>query len=432
MKIMRHHFISLLLAYACQSACAEQVAMDGVLARRLLDPALMCLAIYTDAEVSGWSGPQFEMQGFDFREGPGGLHAGVYLSEEDQSRSRRRVILAYRGTEPGAMDDWTTDLANFFGLAPEAYLEGVKWAQAARCKAQQSGVSDFVLTGHSLGGGLACFAALELGIPACGFGSAALGDGLQIILKADVPQNLAHADDLVTHAFMKDDPVPPLTALSGTHPGIVPRPLLTPRQDYARLRSPVEKAAFWTVAGLLTHKWGAATTRTLKEHVAESHGIDFYIASLAGLIAPPGQFDPCGQWSSQGSFFDLSSTHTQFLLSQNGRLQLLNEITILDKFHRSLSDAGDWDYRPPLLTMRIRGLGVLTYELVAGEGGQVSQWKRIKLAPDTSKIESATTDHERKAASVTASLIAAAMKTMVGKTVMWQRVPPSEMLLPAK
>jgi len=432
MKTLRQYFICLLLALTCPMLRAQTAVMDGELARRLLDPALMCLAVYTDAEVSGWNGPQFEMQGFDFREGPGGLHAGVYEREQDPSRSSGRMILAYRGTEPGAKDDWLTDLSNFFGLAPEAYLEAVKWAQAARCKAQQSGMNDIVLTGHSLGGGLACFAALELGIPGSGFGSAALGEGLQKILKDDVPQNLARANGLVTHAFMQDDPVPPLTALSGTHPGLVPRPLLTPRQDYARLRSPVEKAAFWAVAGLLTHKWMAATSRTLKEHVAESHGIDFYIASLAALIAPPGQFDPCGQWSSKGSFFDLSSTHTQFLLSQNGRLQLLNEITLLNKFHRNLSDAGEWDFRHPLLTMRIRGLGVLTYELVAGEGGQVSQWKRIKLVPDTSKIESATTDHARQAASITASLIAAAMKTMEGKTVMWQRVPPSEMLLPAK
>lgn len=432
MKPLRLHLTGLLLALACSAMRAEPAVMDGVLARRLLDPALMCLAIYTDAEVTGWDGPQFEMVGFDFSDGPGGLHAGGYHREADQLRRNGRVILAYRGTEPGAMDDWTTDLTNFFGLAPDAYLEAVKWAQAARCKAQQTGVDDIVLTGHSLGGGLACFAALQLGIPAYGFGSASLGDGLQKILTADVPQNLARADGLITHAFMQDDPVPPLTALRGTHPGAVPRPLLAPRQDYARLRRPVEKAAFWAVAGLLTDKWLVATARTLKEHVAESHGIDFYIAALAALIAPPGRFDPCGQWESKGAFFDLTSTHTQFMLSQNGRLRLLNEITLLDKFHQRLSDAGDWEYQQPLLTMRIRGLGVLTYELVAGEGGQISQWKRTKLAPDTSKIEAATTEQERKVAKFTASVVAAAMKTMEGKTVMWQRVPPSAMLSPAK
>jgi hypothetical protein len=432
MKSMRLHLICLVLALAFSALRAEPTVMDGVLARRLLDPALMCLAIYTDAEVTGWDGPQFQIAGFDLSAGPGGLHAGIYHYEADQPRGHARVILAYRGTEPGARDDWTTDLTNFFGLAPDAYLEAVKWAQAARCKAQQTGVNDMVLTGHSLGGGLACFAALQLGIPAYGFGSAALGEGLQKILKGDVPQNLARADVLVTHVFMQDDPVPPLTALRGTHPGLVPQPLLAPRQDYARLRSPVEKAALWAVAGLLTDKWLAATARTLKEHVAESHGIDFYIAALAALIAPPGRFDPCGQWSSQGSFFDLTSTDTQFLLSQNGRLRLNNHITILDKFHQRLSDVGDWEYQQPLLTMRIRGLGVLVYELVAGEGGQISQWKRIKLAPDTSKIEAAATEQERKVARLTASVVAAAMKTMEGKTVMWQRVPLSEMLSPAE
>ncbi len=432
MNTRRHHLIVFLLALLCPVMDAEPAVMDGAQAKRLLDPALMCLAIYTDTEVTGWDGPQFEMGGFDFHEGPGGLHAGVYHRAADQPHGSARLLLAYRGTEPGARDDWMTDLTNFFGLAPDAYLEAVKWAQAARCKAQQTGVQDMALTGHSLGGGLACFAALELGLPACGFGSAALGEGLQKILKTDVPENLAHADGLVTHAFMRDDPVPPLTALSGKHPGVVPLPLLAPRQDYARLRSPAEKAAFWAVAGLLTHKWVGATKRTLQEHVAESHGIDFYIAALAALIAPPGRFDPCGQWSSQGSFFDLTSAHTQFLLSQNGRLRLLNEITVLNKYHRSLSDAGDWDFQQPLLTMRIRGLGVLTYELVAGEGEQITQWKRVKMTPDTSKIEAATMEQPRKAASITAGLMAAVMKTMEGKTVMWRRVPAAEMLEPAR
>lgn len=74
----------------------------------------------------------------------------------------------------------------------------------------------------------------------------------------------------------------------------------------------------------------------------------------------------------------------------------------------------------------------LTYKLVAGEGGRSANGNASSWHPDTSKIETAPTEQERKVARLTASVVATAMKTMEGKTVMWQRVPPSEMLSPAK
>jgi len=412
---------------ACLMGVAQAAPpMDDATARRLLDPALMCLAIYTDASVAGWDGPAFEMGGFDFREGAGGLHAGAYQRDDPQAPDAARMILAYRGTEPGSKEDWMTDLTNAFGLAPDAYLEAVKWAQAARCKARQEGKRDIVLAGHSLGGGLACFAALELGVHACGFGSAALGEGLQKILQTDVPEHLARADALVTHAFMATDPVPPLTALTGTHPGAVPRPLLSPRADYTRLRTPQEKAAFWAVTGLVTKSWFSATTRTLKEHVSEAHGIDFYLAGLSALITPAAGLDPCGQWESKGSFFDLTTSQTRFLLSRNGRLRVLNQLTVMDKLRQNLSDAGTWDYQAPVLTMRIRGLGTLTYTQVAGDGVQVLHWQRTRLEPDLAAIQNAATQEQREHARRTAAVVSVPFKLMQGKTVMWQRVPATD------
>lgn len=431
MNAFFRHFLPMLAAYLPGTASIAS-QMDEATARRLLDPALMCLAIYTDANVAGWNGPAFEMGGFDFRDGPGGLHAGTYKREDPNAGDAGRMILAYRGTEPGAIDDWTTDLANAFGLAPEAYLEAVKWAQAARSKARQEGLKDIVLTGHSLGGGLACFAALELGLTACGFGSAALGSGLQQILRDDVPENLARAGTLVTHAFMADDPVPPLTALTGMHPGAVPRPLLAPRADYTRLRSPVEKAAFWAVTGLVTDRWLSATTRTLGEHVKEAHGIDFYLAALSALITPSAGLDPCGQWESRGSFFDLTTSQTRFLLSRNGRLRLLNEFTILEKLKQNTADAGTWDYQAPVLTMRVPGVCTLTYTLVAGEGAQVTHWKRTRLEPDTRAVQTAATEDERKKARFAAAILSLPLKAMEGKTVMWQRAPAADLLAPAR
>jgi hypothetical protein len=425
---MHHRHLLLPLLTCLLGAAQAAPQMDDATARRLLDPALMCLAIYTDAGVAGWDGPAFEMGGFDFREGAGGLHAGTYQRDDPHAPDAGRMILAYRGTEPGAIDDWTTDLVNAFGLAPDAYLEAVKWAQAARCKARQEGKRDIILTGHSLGGGLACFAALELGVPACGFGSAALGRGLQQILQNDVPDNLARADTLVTHAFMANDPVPPLTAMTGTHPGAVPRPLLTPRADYTRLRSPAEKAAFWAVTGLITKRWLSATNRTLKEHVSEAHGTDFYLAGLSALITPATGLDPCGQWESHGSFFDLSTSHTRFLLSRNGRLRLLNQFTVMDKIKKTITDTGTWDYQAPVLVMRVRGLGTLTYTQVAGDGGQVLHWQRTRLEPDLTAIQNASTQEEREKAKLTAAVVSVPFKLMQGKTVMWQRVPAVDLL----
>jgi hypothetical protein len=428
-----HHHRLLTCLLTCLLSCQVVSAniaprMNDATARRLLDPALMCLAIYADAGVSGWTGPAFQMGGFDFRAGAGGLRAGAYQRDDLHASDAGRMILAYRGTEPGAIDDWSTDLANAFGLAPDAYLEAVKWAQAARSKARQAGLRDIMLTGHSLGGGLACFAALELGVCACGFGSTALGAGLQEILRNDVPENLARADTLVTHAFMANDPVPPLTALTGTHPGAVPRPLLTPRADYTGLRSPVEKAAFWAVTGLVTDRWLSATARTLKEYVSEAHGIDYYLAGLSALITPVVGLDPCGQWESRGSFFDLTTSQTRFLLSRNGQLRLLNQFTVMDKLKTNITDAGTWNYSEPVLTMSIKGLGTLTYTLTAGEGAQVLHWQRTRLEPDIAAIQAATTQQEREQAKLVAAVVSVPFKLMQGKTVMWQRLPAVDLL----
>ena len=91
-----------------------------------------------------------------------------------------RAVLAFAGTNPkiitgyiDAANDIMSDVLNAAGLGDPQYSFAKQLAAAAEKK---YGSSNLILTGHSLGGGLAAYAASTLGVPAITFNPAGLSN----------------------------------------------------------------------------------------------------------------------------------------------------------------------------------------------------------------------------------------------------------------
>ena len=79
-----------------------------------------------------------------------------------------RVIVSFAGTRDGK--DWKANIGQGLGLPTGQYREAVDFAN----KWKTAGGSDVILTGHSLGGGLASYASIKTGLRATAVNSAPL------------------------------------------------------------------------------------------------------------------------------------------------------------------------------------------------------------------------------------------------------------------
>lgn len=93
-----------------------------------------------------------------------GFGANFYAS------ARGHVVLAFTGTDEGG--DWRHNLRQGLGLRDAQYDQAVELAAEAR----RAFGPDLVLTGHSLGGGLAATAAMVHEVPAVTFNAAGVHD----------------------------------------------------------------------------------------------------------------------------------------------------------------------------------------------------------------------------------------------------------------
>jgi hypothetical protein len=92
-----------------------------------------------------------------------GFEAAIYAATDAATRA-----VAFAGTTFTSLADWTTNLAQGMGMATTQYQEAVTLAKAAKAAFGD----DLVLTGHSLGGGLASAAAAATGATAVVFNPA--------------------------------------------------------------------------------------------------------------------------------------------------------------------------------------------------------------------------------------------------------------------
>jgi hypothetical protein len=91
-----------------------------------------------------------------------------------------RIIAAFAGTEFTSLADWETNFGQPFKIEiPPQYRQAAEFAKRMKEYAKETG-SEFILTGHSLGGGLASYASAMNGcIPSTAINAAPL-DGMTL------------------------------------------------------------------------------------------------------------------------------------------------------------------------------------------------------------------------------------------------------------
>lgn len=187
--------------------------MDAEMARLVMDYALLSQAIY-DLGTDKYKAPNsWEAVGLPglvcllnpkraaFQDLVNGFKASTFVNG-------KKLAVVFQGTNPNELVDWTTDFFTLKGVKTGQYQEALDYA--SRIIAQAGTDYDIVMTGHSLGGGLATYAALYYDKPAIVFNAAPIGSEML----SDI-QNVNERKLRVKNIDMKGDVVSGFGGQSG-------------------------------------------------------------------------------------------------------------------------------------------------------------------------------------------------------------------------
>lgn len=173
-------------SFADQVRGQDVHAIDQTLARIMSD-------VYYGTGVEGWqqmTAGQVRDAGIDpelLHSDKSGFSAGLYTDNQGH------YVVAYVGTDEAK--DWLTNLGQGLGFKDAQYDQAIELAQLAR----QAFGDEVVITGHSLGGGLAGAASIVSNVPAVTFNASGVHDNTleRQGLDADVARQYADESGLI-------------------------------------------------------------------------------------------------------------------------------------------------------------------------------------------------------------------------------------------
>lgn len=406
------------------------VRITPALVSAALDPALMCLAAYTDTRVAGWAGPELKLGGLPLDDPISGFHACLYQREYG---GVVHYWLAFRGTE--GLNDWLTNWRqNVRRQVPDqyrlAYLHSQQLKALILVRRAEGKQAEIGLAGHSLGAGLAAFSALCWAVPAFCFASAPLAEGTEKQIIETGLVGLRRAPDYVIHVFLEGDRVPDASdiQLLGDHFGRVVTPDLEPPENLSGIDDGRQRLNTLMLAGLVfdTKKsMFASGVNGVVDGVARHHMANYITALMQHASPPDGAPFLAGCWISRGRFFELSpnikvsSNDTAFILHGNGALDLQNEFFILGT--RSFTaDEGTWTFDGQILRVAIPNLATMEYQMMGMVEQRAISWRRTRVTPDEVGFMRAN-GKEGDAAAGALLLLKGVCHMMQDKDVAWTR-----------
>jgi hypothetical protein len=412
-------------AFASEKDYQLPARMTPALVSAALDPALMCLATYTDARVAGWDGPSLNIGSLSLDDPISGFHACLYQRE---SSGKVAFWLAFRGTDFTSAEDWLTNFRqNILRKVPEQYRIAYLRTQQLKglvlvCR-RDGRNAEVWLTGHSLGAGLGAFSALCWALPAFCFASAPLAAGTEKQIEQTGLAGLRRAPEFVTHFFMEGDRVPDIAILFGGHFGRIITPELTPPENMSGIDSERKRMGVLMLAGLAFDKNKYLRTASGANTVLDifaRHDMSNYVSALMANAAPTdGTLSVTGCWRSLGSFFQISSSETSFLLCANGALELQNAFVFLGG-KSFTADKGSWSFDGQTLRVVIPNIATMEYVLMGAVEQRGISWRRTRVIADEQGF---LQKNSKEGGSATGSLLLlkGACHLMQNKDVAWTR-----------
>ena len=132
----------------------------------------------------------------DLLTAPGGFQANIYRDAEGQ------YVLAFAGTDPTSVSDWGANAQQGLGGLSTQHVLAIGLAQRL---AAAVGSDNMVLTGHSLGGGLASTASVATDVPAVTFNAAGVHPNTVLAAAAVGHENPGVAPDQVRNYHVRGE-----------------------------------------------------------------------------------------------------------------------------------------------------------------------------------------------------------------------------------